>query len=142
MSDLPTDPNCIFCNIIDGHLPCHRVYEDEQILAFLDIGPLARGHTLVIPKAHYETLDQLPGDLAGTCTQVVVKLSRAVTAATGTTAWNMLQNNGAEAQQSVAHVHFHIIPRHAGDTIGYRWNAGRLDSKDAHDLIEAIAGAL
>ena len=142
MPDFPTDPNCIFCKIVARQIPAHQVYEDAQTLAFLDIGPLAHGHTLVIPKAHHAVLDQLPDPLAGTCMQVVVKLSRAVMTATGATAWNVLQNNGQTAQQSVDHVHFHIIPRATGDTIGYRWNAGRLKEKDADQLKKAIKASL
>ncbi|MCC7191990.1 MAG: HIT family protein [Phycisphaeraceae bacterium] len=136
------DPNCLFCKIVAGQIPCHRVYEDANVLAFLDIGPLARGHTLVIPKAHFVTLDQMTPQDVSVCTAVLPKLSRAVCRATGATAWNILQNNGSAAQQSIGHVHFHIIPRAGGDTIGYRWNAGKLDAADAQSLIEKITGSL
>lgn len=137
-----TDPNCLFCKIAAGQIPCHRVYEDAGVLAFLDIGPLARGHTLVIPKTHFTTLDQMPPEAVALCAGVLPKLSRAVCEATGATAWNILQNNGTAAQQSVGHVHFHIIPRAAGDAIGYRWNAGKLDAADAKTLVEKIVGSL
>lgn len=136
------DPNCLFCRIVAGQIPCHRIYEDAEVLAFLDIGPLARGHTLVIPKAHFATLDQMTPQAVSVCAAVLPKLSRAVCRATGATAWNILQNNGSAAQQSVGHVHFHIIPRSSGDTIGYRWNAGKLDTADAQSLVEKITGSL
>ena len=101
----------IFSKIIRGEIPCHRVYEDEAILAFLDVSPLAPGHTLVIPKAAAATLDQLSDESAAAIGRALPKISRAVMKATGATAFNVLQNNGAAAHQAVLHVHFHIIPR-------------------------------
>ncbi|MCE9591884.1 MAG: HIT family protein [Planctomycetes bacterium] len=137
-----SDPACIFCKIIAGQIPCHRLYEDGQVLAFLDIGPLSRGHTLVIPKAHHATLDQMSDALASACAAVLPRLSRALIAATGVEAWNILQNNGATAGQVVPHVHFHIIPRTRGDGLGYRWPAGKLDPNDAASLVESIKRSL
>mgnify|MGYP001945642809 CR=1 FL=1 len=130
--------NCIFCKIVAGELPCYRVYEDERVLAFLDIQPLARGHTLVIPKQHFARLEEMPEDLAGACASVATMLSRRVIAATGCTGWNLLQNNGRVAHQAVDHVHFHIIPRWAGDTFDFTWPAGKLDKDDAAELVKAI----
>ncbi len=129
---------CIFCKIVAGELPCHRLYEDERVLAFLDIQPLAPGHTLVIPKAHYARLEEMPEDLAGACAAVATRLSRKVLAATTATGWNLLQNNGRVAHQAVDHVHFHIIPRHAGDTFAFTWNTGTLDPEEAKRLVEVI----
>src|SRR5438876_8348504 len=100
----------IFSKIIRGEVPCFRVYEDEKVLAFLDINPLSRGHTLVIPKEPAETIDQLSDDSAAAIGRVLPRLARAVLAATGATAYNVLQNNGPAAHQAVMHVHFHIIP--------------------------------
>ncbi len=77
------DPNCIFCKIAAGVIPCHKIFEDERLLAFLDVGPLSRGHTLIIPKDHYRTIDELPEELAGACGAIVPRLSRALVAATG-----------------------------------------------------------
>jgi histidine triad (HIT) family protein len=138
----PTDPSCVFCKIAAGQIPCHRVYEDEHALAFLDIGPLSPGHTLVIPKAHYAMIDQMPEALVAACMTLVPRLSRAVLAATGATAWNVLQNNGQIAGQAVPHVHFHIIPRREGDGLGYRWPAGKLDPAEAKGLVDAIRARL
>ena len=88
------------------------MYEDEHVLAFLDIGPLSRGHTLVIPKEAVETLDQLSDEAsAAAIGRVLPRLCRAVMAATGCRDYNVLQNNGARAHQAVDHVHFHIIPK-------------------------------
>lgn len=133
---------CIFCKIVAGEIPCHRLYEDEHVLAFLDIGPLSRGHSLVIPKAHYETIDQMPPELAAACMAVVPRLSRAIVAATGARAWNVLQNNGKIAGQAVDHVHIHIIPRREDDGLGYRWPAGKLDADAAKQLVAAITAKL
>jgi len=138
MPDTPTDPSCIFCKIVAGEIPCHKLYEDDHVLAFLDIGPLSRGHSLVIPKKHYDTIDQMPPDEAAACMAVVPRLSRAILEATGAEAWNVLQNNGKTAGQAVGHVHVHIIPRAEGDGLGFRWPAGELDNDTARLLREAI----
>lgn len=138
----PSDPACIFCKIIAGQIPCLKVFENEQVLAFLDIGPLSAGHTLIVPKAHYVTLDQVPDDLAGACAAAAPRLSRAIRAATGIAHWNLLQNNGKPSGQAVDHVHFHIIPRREGDGLGYRWNAGKLDGEAGKKLQAAIQKAL
>lgn len=131
----------IFSKILRGDIPCHRVYEDDHVLAFLDINPIAHGHVLVIPKEAAATLDQLSDDASAAIGRVLPRLSRAVLAATGATAFNVLQNNGAAAHQAVFHVHFHIIPKHDDDTgLGIGWPAGKLDG--GADLAKAIAAKL
>ncbi|MDX2092903.1 MAG: HIT family protein [Kofleriaceae bacterium] len=131
----------IFSKILRGDIPCHRVYEDDQVLAFLDINPIAHGHVLVIPKEAAETLDQLSDDAAAAIGRVLPRLSRAVLAATGATAFNVLQNNGAAAHQAVFHVHFHIIPKHDDNSgLGIGWPAGKLDG--GADLAKAITAKL
>lgn len=136
------DAHCIFCKIIAGQIPCHKLYEDDRVLAFLDIGPLSSGHCLIIPKEHYITIDQMPADLASACATILPQLSKAIITATGATGWNVLQNNGAIAGQEVGHVHFHIIPRAGGDGLGYRWLAGTLDGDIAKRLVTAITSEL
>jgi histidine triad (HIT) family protein len=135
---MPADANCIFCKIVAGDIPCHKLYEDDRVLAFLDIGPLSQGHCLVIPKDHYELLDQMPLELTGACMQTVSKLSKAVMASVTADGWNVLENNGPVAGQVVPHVHFHIIPRNDGDGLGYRWPAGKLSPENAESLKKAI----
>jgi histidine triad (HIT) family protein len=131
----------IFAKIIRGEIPCHKVYEDEHVLAFLDISPIARGHTLVIPKEAAATLDRLSDDAAAAIGRVLPRLARAVLAATGATAFNVLQNNGAMAHQAVFHVHFHIIPKlDAASGLGVGWPTGVLD--DGAALAQAIASKL
>ncbi|MBK9033948.1 MAG: HIT family protein [Myxococcales bacterium] len=134
----------IFARILRGEIPCHRVYEDAHVLAFLDIFPLARGHTLVIPKEPAATLDQLSDDAAAAVGRVLPRIARAVLRASGATAFNVLQNNGPLAHQAVFHVHFHIIPRFddasGGGGLGIGWKTGTLD--DGAALAAAIAAAV
>ena len=133
----------VFSRILRGELPCHKVYEDDHVLAFLDVSPLSRGHTLVIPREPAVTLDQLSDDSAAAIGRVLPRLSRAVMAATGATAFNVLQNNGPLAHQAVLHVHFHIIPRFDDeDAAGLEidWRPTKLQGGAA--LAEAIAKAL
>ena len=132
----------IFQKIIAGQIPCHKLYEDEKVFAFLDINPLSRGHALVIPKEAVETLDQLSDESAAALGRVLPRICRAVIAATGTREYNVLENNGRGAHQVVPHVHFHIIPkpgRDKGLTIG--WPATGLDA-DAGALAEQIRAAI
>ena len=132
----------IFSKIIRGEIPCHRVYEDDHVLAFLDVGPLSQGHTLVIPKEPAATLDKLSDEAAAAVGRVLPRLARAVMQATGATSYNVLQNNGADAHQAVFHVHFHIIPRFSakadGGGLGITWRPGKLDPAHGADLARRI----
>jgi histidine triad (HIT) family protein len=133
----------VFGKIIRGEIPCHRVYEDDRVLAFLDVGPLSVGHTLLIPKEPAETLDQLSDESAAAIGRVLPRLCRAVMRATGTLAYNVLQNNGASAHQAAKHVHFHIIPRHNEQAgLAMQWPAGSLESHAGAELAERIAEQL
>jgi len=133
----------IFAKIIAGSIPCHKVYEDELVLAFLDVNPLSNGHTLVIPKEPAETLDQLSDESAAAIGRVLPRVCRAVLKATGAYAYNVLQNNQALAHQAVMHVHFHIIPRYDdGAGLGIGWKASKLDSSAGAKLAGEIAAKL
>jgi histidine triad (HIT) family protein len=133
----------LFKKIINGEIPCHKIYEDDDVLAFLDVGPLSRGHTLVIPKEPAETLDQLSDEASAAIGRVLPRLCRAVSKATGCPDYNILQNNGAAAHQAVFHVHFHIIPKPDGKQgLGVGWPAGRLDGDQGKALAAQIAAAL
>ena len=136
-------PETIFSKILRGEIPCHKVYEDDHVLAFLDVGPLSKGHTLVIPKEPAVTLDALDDESAAAIGRVLPRLCRAVMKATGTSAYNILQNNGADAHQAVMHVHFHIIPKPSDDEgLGVGWPSRRLDQAGAPALAQAIRDAL
>lgn len=133
----------IFSKILRGDIPCHRVYEDAEVLAFLDINPISPGHTLVIPKEEVATVDQLSDAAAAAIGRVLPRISRAVLKATGASEFNILQNNGAGAHQAVFHVHFHIIPKFPdGRGLGIGWKAGKLETDDAKVLLGRITAAL
>jgi histidine triad (HIT) family protein len=131
-------PETVFDRILAGDLPCHRVYEDEHVLAFLDVGPLADGHTLVIPKERRAQLHELSDESAAALGRALPRIARAVLAATGARSYNVLQNNGAEAHQAVMHVHFHVIPRHGGRGLGIGWQPGELQAGRAAELVTAM----
>ena len=136
-------PETIFSKIIRGEVPCHKVYEDAHVLAFLDIFPLSRGHTLVIPKEPAPTMDRLSDEAAAALGRALPRIARAVLAATAATAYNILQNNGEAAHQAVHHVHFHIIPKEpGGDGLGIGWKAGTLDAAAAAELAKQIGGCI
>ena len=129
----------IFSKIISGDIPCHKVYEDELVLAFLDINPLAEGHTLVIPKEAVATLDELSEESSAAIGRVLPKICRAVIAETGCKNYNVLQNNGTLAHQAVFHVHYHIIPKaDAGGGLGVGWPATKLNHEKAATLAAAL----
>ncbi|MCZ6508329.1 MAG: HIT family protein [Acidobacteria bacterium] len=132
----------IFDKILDGEIPCHKVYEDAHVLAFLDLGPLSRGHTLVIPKERKALLHELSDEAAAALGRVLPRLARAVIEVAGTPAYNVLQNNGSEAHQAVDHVHFHIIPKTADGGLGIEWPSGTLSAEDGERLAASIRAAL
>jgi len=108
-------PDCVFCAIVDGEMPSYTVHEDDRVMAFLDANPLARGHTLVIPKAHHERVNDLPAALATDVFAAVHDLTDRVERAVDADATTIAFNNGVAAGQEVPHVHAHIVPRAEGD---------------------------
>lgn len=136
------DPACIFCRIIAGEIPSLKVYEDGVTFSFLDIGPLADGHLLVVPKDHYDRLDAMPAALVGAVSANLGRLAQAVMAATGAGAYNVLLNVGRPAGQEVPHVHYHIIPRIPGDGLGYRWAARQYAPGRGEEIAGRVRSAL
>src|SRR5690606_4182901 len=114
----------------------------QPSLAFLDLAPLAPGHTLVIPKQARAYLHELDDEHAAAIGRVLPRVARAVLAASGAEAYNLLQNNGRGAHQAVFHVHFHIIPRFDGKGLGIGWVPGRLDTDEAQRLLAAMQASL
>ncbi|HFD5097789.1 TPA: HIT family protein [Streptococcus pyogenes] len=104
--------NCIFCSIIQGDIPSSKVYEDEQVLAFLDISQTTKGHTLVIPKQHVRNLLEMTAETASHLFARIPKIARAIQSTTGATAMNIINNNEALAGQTVFHAHVHLVPRY------------------------------
>jgi len=127
----------IFAKILRGEIPCHRVYEDAHVLSFLDIHPLSHGHTLVIPKEAAATLDQLSEEAAAALGLALPRIARALIIATGACNYNVLQNNGEAAGQTIPHVHFHIVPKHLEGT-GGGFVPGKLDNTVGALLSQAI----
>ncbi|TWT42221.1 HIT-like protein [Phycisphaerae bacterium RAS1] len=128
----------IFARIVSGAIPCHKVFENEFCLAFLDLNPLAEGHTLVIPRRPVERLEDLPPEEAAGLARHIGAIARRVLRAVGAADYNLLQNNGRDAGQVVAYVHFHIIPRKPGDGLGYRWNAQQRTQEQLASLAQRI----
>ncbi|MEY4534462.1 MAG: hypothetical protein RLZZ246_780 [Planctomycetota bacterium] len=125
----------IFTRIMRGEIPSHRVHEDAHVVAFLDIAPLAPGHVLLVPRQEVEFLHELDDAHAAALGAALPRVARAMLAATGATAYNLLQNNGALAHQAVPHVHMHLIPRFEdGRGLGIGWRAGQLDHGEAAAL--------
>jgi len=117
------DPNCIFCKIAAGEIPAAVVHQDEHLVVFLDISPLAEGHLLVIPREHWANLADMPAEQCAGLFSFMPRLGQALLKVTGAAGFNLLLNSGAVAGQVVPHVHCHLVPRRAGDGLGYRWNA-------------------
>lgn len=122
--------SCIFCKIIAGELPAARIYEDTDTVAFMDIGPVTKGHALVVPKLHCDPITQIPGPLLQKVILVVQKIAAAQIKGLGASAINVTQANGALAGQIIPHVHFHVIPRVEGDLRARNWAPGTYDTPE------------
>jgi len=133
-----THNDCIFCSIAAGDLPCAKVYEDASVIGFLDIGPINEGHTLLVPKSHYERLDECPAEDLAAVMACVGGVARAIVAAVDADGYNLLCNTGRVAGQAVGHVHFHVIPRHKADGVFARWPAGKYAAGRAEEIAAKI----
>jgi histidine triad (HIT) family protein len=126
------DTDCIFCKIVAGAIPSTRVYENEDVLAFMDIGPVVKGHTLVIPKAHFDPLTATPPEIVHKVMDVVQMIARRQIDGLGAEGVNIHQANGCPAGQVVPHLHIHVIPRYAND--GHHWNWKAQSYADAAEM--------
>jgi len=137
------DSDCIFCKIVAGELPCTKVYEDNDVLAFMDIGPVVKGHTLVIPKQHHDPITNTPTELLQKLIAVVKKVAQAQVCGLKADGINVTQANGEPAGQVVPHIHFHVIPRFNTDGYSFNWVPGEYDSFDEMSgFAEKIEGSL
>jgi len=136
------DSDCIFCKIVAGELPCEKVFENDHVLAFLDINPTSRGHTLVIPKEHSEGLLSTPAEALLEVASVLPQVAAAAVRATDAAGFNVLQSNGPCAGQVVPHIHFHIVPRHDGDGIGLGFRQTPVVADELARTAAAIRDAL
>jgi histidine triad (HIT) family protein len=130
--------DCVFCKMVAGQIPVTKIYEDDVVLSFLDIGPISDGHTLVIPKQHFEKLHQCPAEILGRVASLLGKIAKAVAAAMNSDGYNVLCNNGRAAGQLVEHLHFHIIPRNTGDGVFNRWPAYKYEKGEIEDIAVKI----
>jgi histidine triad (HIT) family protein len=130
--------DCIFCQIVAGRIPCTKIYEDEMVLAFLDIAPVSLGHVLVVPKEHCAKLHNCSAKSFAAATSVLPKIALAVSDAVGADGYNVLCNNGRAAGQLVEHLHFHIIPRMTGDGVFSHWPAGKYPPGKADEIAQKI----
>ncbi len=133
--------DCIFCKIIKGEIPSAKVFENDDVVAFLDISQVTKGHTLVIPKVHKENIFELTPEIASKLFEVVPEISNAIKKAYNPIGLNLLNNNGEKAGQSVFHYHLHIIPRYGeGDGFGAVWKTHENDysPQDLQNIAEYI----
>jgi len=130
--------SCIFCKIIKGEIPSYTVYEDENVKVILDIAPAAKGHAILLVKEHVANIFELDATLAGKIFSVVPKVATAIKEELGCDGMNLLQNNGAEAGQTVFHLHIHFIPRWKNDRVNVKWPTLGYEDGEAVKLAEAI----
>ena len=134
--------NCVFCAIEAGEIPCFKIYEDDRVLAFLDINPFSKGHTLVIPKTHHKDMLEVPAELGTAVFAAIQKVAAAVLEATGAQGFNVMQNNRLAAGQTVFHIHWHIIPRFEGDGLDM-WAQGKYaDGAAMQQMAAKVASCL
>ena len=130
--------NCIFCKIAAGEIPSATLYEDEDFRVILDLGPASKGHALILPKQHYANLYELPDELAEKVIRLAKKMVIAMTKALQCDGFNVVQNNGEAAGQTVFHFHMHLIPRYNGDSVGITWTPGTLTDEAKEEILEKV----
>jgi len=134
--------DCIFCKIVRGEIPCAKVLETDSVLAFLDIAPINKGHTLVIPKTHLENIWELPAGIAVELHEAIRKVGRALMDGLGAQGMNLGMNNGSAAGQLVFHAHWHLIPRFAGDGLTLWPQKSYASSEEMNQTALSIAGSI
>lgn len=131
--------DCIFCKIANGEIPAATLYEDEDFRVILDLGPANKGHALILPKAHFENLYELPDELAGKAMVLAKKIILRMKEVLNCDGYNVVQNNGTAAGQTVFHFHVHLIPRNEGDQAGVTWTPGTLTPEDKAEILEKFS---
>ena len=127
--------NCIFCKIANGEIPATTLYEDENFRVILDLGPASKGHALILPKFHAANIYELPDEMAAKAMILAKKMATAMTEALKCDGFNIVQNNGECAGQTVFHFHMHLIPRYKGDQVGITWKPGELSDADKEEIL-------
>lgn len=132
------DDNCIFCKIANGEIPAATLYEDEDFRVILDLGPASKGHALILPKEHYANLYELDDEVASKVLILAKKMITKLTEVLGCDGYNLVQNSGEAAGQTVHHFHMHLIPRYEGDQVGLTWEPGTLSEEDKEEILSKL----
>ena len=130
--------NCIFCKIANGEIPSATLYEDEEFRVILDLGPASKGHALILPKTHAANIYELSDETAGKAMILAKHMASKMTDALGCEGFNIVQNNGEIAGQTVFHFHMHLIPRYKGDKVGLTWTPGKLTDEVKDEILAKI----
>lgn len=130
--------DCIFCKIANGMIPSATVYENSDFKVILDVSPASKGHTLIVPKEHFDNIFDMDADTAGKLFSLAAAVARALKKATKCDGMNLVQNNGESAGQTVFHFHMHLIPRYEGDQVQITWNPGTATQEDLNDIALAV----
>ncbi|MDY6768482.1 MAG: HIT domain-containing protein [Candidatus Nanohaloarchaea archaeon] len=136
------DDDCPFCSIVEGRMDAHIVHDGDDVLAFLDVNPVSRGHTLVVPKQHAREITDLDDATTASLFEAVRDVAAACEDGLNPRGVNILQSNGKAAGQEIDHMHAHVIPRYKTDGLFFSFDAGDLDDEEAHDVIEAVQSRL
>ena len=130
--------NCIFCKIANGEIPSATLYEDEEFRVILDLGPATKGHALILPKTHAANIYEISEDMAAKAMILAKKMATKMTKALNCDGFNIVQNNGEPAGQTVFHFHMHLIPRYKNDNVGLGWHMGELTEEDKKEILEKL----
>lgn len=132
------DENCIFCKLANGDIPTATLYEDDDFRVILDAGPASKGHALILPKEHYKNLYELDDEIAAKALVLAKKMITKLTDVLGCDGYNIIQNNGEVAGQTVFHFHIHLIPRYEGDEVGLGWKMGELTDEVRDEILSKL----
>ena len=130
--------NCIFCKIANGEIPSATLYEDEDFRVILDLGPAAKGHSLILPKSHAANIYELPDETAAKAMVLAKKMATKIRDGLNGAGFNIVQNNGEIAGQTVFHFHMHLIPRYEGDQVGLTWKPGELTDEMKEEILNKV----
>lgn len=134
------DTNCIFCKIANGEIPSKTLYEDDGFRVILDLGPATKGHALILPKEHYANLYELPEETAGEAMKLAKRMVVKMTERLGCEGFNLVQNNGDLAGQTVFHFHMHMIPRYQADGQKIGWKPQDITQEELEEIKNTIVG--
>lgn len=134
--------DCIFCKLAGGMIPTVSLYEDDDFRVILDAGPASRGHALILPKQHYQDICELDESVGAKVLGLAARIGKAMKIGLGCAGFNLVQNNGEAAGQTVMHFHMHVIPRYEGEPQMVAWNPGAIEEEDAKQIVQAVKAHL